>query len=326
MAKNIQMNYNESGGYEVLHPENTDSNVVIDNTLNALKGYPDNSTLNYWLFQESGLEGKSIYTVTVTYNGEPVVGETITGLQPMGGTGTNIETDSNGQVKGIGNQSNQNINITLGSYIDMNNGRVVLPDGDELQKSYTWEISGLYKTPVFDDLYESSKTIRIFNTAVDICVVGGGGAGASVDDSSAIWNGGATGGGSGYIQIANNKLIKQKNVGIVVGTGATSRGAAGGMSYVTIGSERIQANGGFGGGVGEINRYTTTQTVSVSGGKGQFQGGDVLLEKGKNIDFKQLQRVIERPFTMPRYRLSVLTPDERVDYVIPKSDIVLIFL
>ena len=50
--------------------------------------------------------------------------------------------------------------------------------------------------------------------------------------------------------------------------------------------------------------------------------GDVLLEKGKNIDFKQLQRVIERPFTMPRYRLSVLTPDERVDYVIPKSDIV----
>ena len=51
--------------------------------------------------------------------------------------------------------------------------------------------------------------------------------------------------------------------------------------------------------------------------------GDVLLEQGINVTFEQIQRLIERPFIAPRYRLSVLTPNEMVDYVIPNSDIVL---
>ena len=51
--------------------------------------------------------------------------------------------------------------------------------------------------------------------------------------------------------------------------------------------------------------------------------GDVLLEQGTNVTFEQIQRLIERPFIAPRYRLSVLTPNEMVDYVIPNSDIVL---
>ena len=51
--------------------------------------------------------------------------------------------------------------------------------------------------------------------------------------------------------------------------------------------------------------------------------GDVLLEQGNDISFQQLRRIIERPFIEPRYRLSVLTPMEVVDYEIPESDIVL---
>lgn len=51
--------------------------------------------------------------------------------------------------------------------------------------------------------------------------------------------------------------------------------------------------------------------------------GDVLIEQGTNVTFDQLQRLIQMPFISPRYRLSVLTPNEMVDYVIPNGDIVL---
>ena len=51
--------------------------------------------------------------------------------------------------------------------------------------------------------------------------------------------------------------------------------------------------------------------------------GDVLIEQGTDVTFDQLQRLIQMPFISPRYRLSVLTPNEMVDYVIPNGDIVL---
>ena len=51
--------------------------------------------------------------------------------------------------------------------------------------------------------------------------------------------------------------------------------------------------------------------------------GDVLIEQGTDVTFDQLQRLIQMSFISPRYRLSVLTPNEMVDYVIPNGDIVL---
>lgn len=50
--------------------------------------------------------------------------------------------------------------------------------------------------------------------------------------------------------------------------------------------------------------------------------GDVLFKEGKDISFKNLKRLLEMPFIKPRYRLSVLTPDELVDYVIDEHDII----
>ena len=49
--------------------------------------------------------------------------------------------------------------------------------------------------------------------------------------------------------------------------------------------------------------------------------GDVLLREGSNISFDNLRRIIENPFIKPRYRITVLNPDETVDYVIPSGDI-----
>lgn len=49
--------------------------------------------------------------------------------------------------------------------------------------------------------------------------------------------------------------------------------------------------------------------------------GDILLENEDNIDFSLLERLVSRPFIKPRYRISVLNPDESVNYIIPESDI-----
>lgn len=49
--------------------------------------------------------------------------------------------------------------------------------------------------------------------------------------------------------------------------------------------------------------------------------GDILIENEDNIDFHLLERLISRPFIKPRYRISVLNPDESVNYIIPETDI-----
>ena len=49
--------------------------------------------------------------------------------------------------------------------------------------------------------------------------------------------------------------------------------------------------------------------------------GDVLLEQGTNINYDLLEKLIQRPYVKPRYRISVLNPDESVNYVIPEEDI-----
>jgi len=49
--------------------------------------------------------------------------------------------------------------------------------------------------------------------------------------------------------------------------------------------------------------------------------GDVLTEQGSEIDFSSLEKLIKRPFIKPRFKISVLNPDETVSYVIPSEDI-----
>lgn len=49
--------------------------------------------------------------------------------------------------------------------------------------------------------------------------------------------------------------------------------------------------------------------------------GDILLEQGRKIDLPSLIKLLKRPVVKPRYRISVLNPDETVNYVIPFEDI-----
>lgn len=49
--------------------------------------------------------------------------------------------------------------------------------------------------------------------------------------------------------------------------------------------------------------------------------GEMLLEQGRTIDLPSLIKLLKRPVVKPRYRVSVLNPDETVNYVIPFQDI-----
>ena len=50
--------------------------------------------------------------------------------------------------------------------------------------------------------------------------------------------------------------------------------------------------------------------------------GNILLNDTINdIDFEQVENILKRPVIKPRYRVSVLNPDESVNYVIPETDI-----
>lgn len=49
--------------------------------------------------------------------------------------------------------------------------------------------------------------------------------------------------------------------------------------------------------------------------------GDVLLEQGNDIDLSSLIKLLKRPIIKPRYRISVLNPDETINYMIPYNDI-----
>lgn len=50
--------------------------------------------------------------------------------------------------------------------------------------------------------------------------------------------------------------------------------------------------------------------------------GDVLFDESvKDINFEYIEKILKRPVIKPRYRISILNPDESVDYVIPETDI-----
>ena len=49
--------------------------------------------------------------------------------------------------------------------------------------------------------------------------------------------------------------------------------------------------------------------------------GDVLLDSNIFLNFDLLEKLLKRPVIKPRYRISVLNPDETIDYIIPESDI-----
>ena len=44
-------------------------------------------------------------------------------------------------------------------------------------------------------------------------------------------------------------------------------------------------------------------------------------EKVNDVDFEQVEKILKRPIVKPRYRVSVLNPDESIDYIIPENDI-----
>ena len=53
----------------------------------------------------------------------------------------------------------------------------------------------------------------------------------------------------------------------------------------------------------------------------EVYGNKLLNSEISEIDFEYVEKILKRPIIKPRYRISVLNPDESIDYVIPDYDI-----
>ena len=53
----------------------------------------------------------------------------------------------------------------------------------------------------------------------------------------------------------------------------------------------------------------------------EVYGNKLLNSEISEIDFEYIEKILKRPIIKPRYRISVLNPDESIDYVIPDYDI-----
>lgn len=49
--------------------------------------------------------------------------------------------------------------------------------------------------------------------------------------------------------------------------------------------------------------------------------GEMLTDNDVTLDFSAIEKIIRRPYVKPRFRISVLNPDETISYVIPDEDI-----
>ena len=270
MAKRIEMNIKENEGYEILYPQTIDKNVLINEQISGLLGIESNSSVYDALINLIVPQGKRLYTVTVTLKGEPVSDIKVSGLQEMQGTSTDLITDENGIVSGLGEFNNQQVSIDFSNYLDMQSEASVniKPDNSNITYNYSWSLDEFYKEPDFNTLYQSSTSFYLMDTTIDLYVVGGGGSGGYSDsvahNNQYICMG--MGGGSGNYNIYSKIPVKKSQVNIVIGSGGAnvstnSYGNNGGTTTVTINNTQYQATGG-GGGVGVKTYSSGTYGIS----------------------------------------------------------------
>lgn len=277
MPKNIEMNVlNESGSYDVLHPE-TQSDITLNSTfLKNLWNLEDNSSVddafNYVDRQLILIQyNKAGVNVTLTSaGGAPLEGFKINGITVnYDGTG-DCYTDSQGKCFGYCDAGS----VTVGS----DNFTDITFNSQQISAIATQMYNvNLVGSIASNFMKFTSSTSVIFSPNVqqiDVTCVGGGGGGGSSDMYLNYYAGSTGGGGAGgYCEINENvSFTSSTSYQVIVGSGGVagnnSDGGNGGVSSFL----GISANGGGGGGKGEFNHSSWVVDIG-QGGKGNGNGG-----------------------------------------------------
>lgn len=263
MSKNIEINYKDDAGYEVLYPQSISNIVYLSSTVEALFNYSSGALLDEALVQLYLGTGKYGYSIHVQCpDGSPVLGAIITGIDHPDGS-SQIITNEEGNAIGV--SLNTSVNLQIQSpYLDMQDASVQV-NSEKALTEYTVTLQPTGELTISTSV--SAKTSP-YLASFDLCGVGAGGGGGGYDeDPSSL----GSGGGGGYVvNVMSYEAVANANINCIVGSG----GKAGAYS------NRQGTDGGDGGSTQVV--YIEENILLANGGKGGLwsRGGDPEIKPG----------------------------------------------
>ena len=280
MSKNIEINYKDDSGYEILYPA-TESRQVLNLLTDSTKTYigldpsstPDDAFRSLYLLNV--LSDKASFRLTVkTAGGTPIANLPVTCDKYLDGNSNPVAgplyTDENGVIDTF--FANGNVTLSVTGYADLENWsqQYTVVNGEQYEEEVALTTRNFMR-------WTSSTTTKFSSNVsrVDVsCVGGGGGAGGSWGQRRSIVAVSGGGGGGGYVTVQESVLISFNTFySVIVGAGGSAgsnvtsnvtKGADGGSSSII----EIVANGGSGGEKADGNTNLTPQ-----GGIGNGKGG-----------------------------------------------------
>ena len=290
MSKNIEINYKEDSGYEVLYPT-TIPDQVINLLTDFTKTYigldpsstPDDAFRSLYLLNV--LSDKASFRLTVkTAGGTPIANLPVTCNKYLDGNSNPVAgplyTDENGVIDTF--FANGNVTLSVTGYADLENWsqQYSVVNGEQYEEEAALTTRNFLKWTSSTTTKFSSNVSRV---DVSCCGGGGGGGGAQGYSRGNVGTGG--GGGGGYASMEEKvTFVINNNYSIIVGAAgvagisrdsstrkATDGGDGGNSSFLTI-----EAQGGKGGKAAVFN--SSNDSISIgAGGEGNGKGGNGVL-------------------------------------------------
>lgn len=269
MSKNIEINYKDDSGYEVLYPA-TESRQVLNLLTDSTKTYigldpsstPDDAFRSLYLLNV--LSDKASFRLTVkTAGGTPIANLPVTCDKYLDGNSNPVAgplyTDENGVIDTF--FANGSVTLSVTGYADLENWsqQYSVVNGEQYEKEVALTTRNFMR-------WTSSTTTKFSPNVsrVDVsCVGGGGGAGGGVASSKSFSQAASGGGGGGGYVTVQEAVSFSPNTSyqIVIGAG----GAGGTSDYAKYEGDGDMTKGGDGG-------STTFLTLTANGGKGGNKG------------------------------------------------------
>ena len=253
MSKNIEINYKNSSGYEVLYPKTKTDVNYLSSAVNTLFGFTKENSLDDALAQLFLGVGKYGYAIHVEYpDGSPAEGFTVTGIEAI--EGRDLVTDADGNTIGTSLEANVTIEV-ISPFIDIDDVKNITIQSQGILTPYSINVE-----PAAIRFASESKKYFLspIMKTVDLCAVGGGGGGFAVTGSRDY----GAGGGGGYatnllgVSISNDREI-------IIEVGAGSKRVLGASPQTFGGTTNIKKSDG------------TLLLSANGGGSGYFNNGNV---------------------------------------------------
>lgn len=276
MAKNIEMNYKDESGYEILRPQTTCEMVIdlLNEDTKQLMGLSpsdqaDDAFRKIYLAQV--LDGRALINFTVMGDdGTPCKGVQIESSQFCDSTGNKepvIETNDEGKVSIF--VDNTSVQAKINYYGDLGdwNDTYSIEFGQQYDKTITLTRYKFKK-------YTSSGSVKFSGDIVNISFsLGAAGAGGCYYDDGGSYFPSGAGGGGGYVEKRESiSIIKNNYYDYTIGSGGNGSKNNGSLGDVGGSSTFIKVNAT--GGSPPSVYYYNTQPAGRLGGSGNGQGGN----------------------------------------------------